>query len=307
VDLQPLISDIVTAHRERCFWMDQRIALDNNLHAYLRLNMGWKKKLPRHEGDRIKAAAKRVVELGVRYKRDLAKAIKKSGGNEDQGLVDTNDVNYRNVPMPPELAPYAGVVLDMLAIREIPVSRELEPTEQMLALAKQLPVWPLVKDWRGFGELSLAIIVAEQAGEECGGLDRFPTKGKFFIRMGVGVKDGIRQGGLPKGAPKALWEKHKYNRRRRSRSWQIASSMLMLGNERFRALYDTRKAYEVEVAQAVGLIIRPSAKIPKKGAEKYRSLKHIDLRARRWAEQHILCDLWRAWNRAQKLAGEDHR
>lgn len=299
-ELDALIGDITTAHRERCFWMKARIQLDNQLQAFLRLQMGWHKGLAPPESKRIKDEAKRVVALGERYRRDVAKAAKKSVGKEDQMSLG-DDAQDGHVPLPADLADYAPIVLPTLAIREVPALNEGEPKKRMEELARQLPVWSQVREWRGFGAISLATIVAE-VGKR---LDVFPTKGKLNKRLSIGVIDGIRQGGLRKTASKDDWKKHAYNPQRRSRMSVIGVNMLRLGNPRFRALYDSRKIYEIAAAEAAGLTVLPAAKIPKANAERYRSLKHVDLRARRYAEQHIVYDVWRAWHRAHAPVGKE--
>ena len=298
-ELTALIAEIVTAYRERCFWMKCRMQLDNQLLAYLRIQMGWEKASPA-ERKRMKQAAVDVVALGEQYRRDVVKA-KKSTGNEDHRSSGDIALAYR-VPLPAELVPYAGVVLDGLACRDFPAIREAEATKRLAALTRRLPVWALVKPWRGFAEGSLATIVGE-AGRS---LDQFPDRGRLLKWLSIGVIDGIRQGNLPRSASAEEWQRHGYSPQRRSRITTISSSMLRTSNPRYRALYDARKAYEIARAEAAGLIIAPADKIPKSHPERYRSLKHIELRARRYAEQHIVIDVWRAWHQAHKSVEADH-
>ena len=56
-----------------------------------------------------------------------------------------------------------------------------------------------------------------------------------------------------------------------------------------------RKEYERTTAAAQGLTVCPAAKIPKKGAELFRSDGHVHNRAKRYMEKRLMRDLWRAW------------
>lgn len=286
-----IVDAIVARHRERNYWMEHRKRNMNSLGDQLRRQMGWSLAEPPAVRKAIEQRATEIVTLGQRYLRDAARVAKKAGGGEDHGGGGNH---LRSVPLPPAVAPYAEIVLTTLMLGERPLAIEETHAAEMERLAQQLPVWERVKDWPQFGPLALAIIVAEAAGEHSLGLGDFPTKGKLFKRLGLAVIDGVRQGGLRKGVPKKEWERHGYSRIRRSRVW-TATTWLVVKNPRYRALYLARKEYETLRAEAEGLKIAPAAKVPKARAAEYRTLGHIDHRARRFAEKHFLCDLWRAW------------
>lgn len=290
------IEAIIVAHRQRNYWMEARKRQDLSLGAYLRSTLGWSMTLPKAESDRIKTQAKTIVALGEKYIRDtrrmMAKAAKDSAGSEGQKMNVVT--HFIAVPLPVELEPFADIVLDTIAMRASADNREAHYTAQMEDLVETLPVWKTVKDWRGVGPLGVAIIVAE-AGRD---LNCYATKGKIFKRLGLAVLAGVRQGGLPKSASKEAWIEHAYPRQRRSRVWTVATSVLLAKNERYTTIYHDRKAYERAAAEAIGLTVAPSAKIPKKRAAEFRSLGHIDNRARRYAEKKLICDIWRAWRAA---------
>lgn len=275
VPLDETIIAIRAAHRERCFWMEQRKRADLTLGAYLRSALGWSPVIPAAEREAIRKEAARLIAAGEKFVK----------------------AEMRGKPIPrPDLGAHFGVVTGQLEGRlRLGGYDDLEAaaTQTMEREAKALPVYGWAAQQRGLGALGLAIIVGE-----AGDLANYATKGKLFKRLGLAVIDGKRQGGLGKNAPKAEWIAHGYSPKRRSRIWTIGASVLMSGNTHYREIYLDRKAYEVAVAEAEGLIVAPSAKIPAKDKDKYRSLKHVDNRARRYMEKRLIHDLWKAWRAA---------
>lgn len=156
--------------------------------------------------------------------------------------------------------------------------RDIEKTclKQMEKLARELPVWASFgKAVRGFGAGSLAVIIAE-----AGDLFNYPKKGHLWKRMGLAVIDGVRQGGLKKGASADAWIEHGYNASRRSRVWNIGDSLIK-GNRggKYRTLYLKHKAIERERAPDMTKL-------------------HAYRRAQRYMEKRLLQDLLQAWKRA---------
>jgi hypothetical protein len=135
--------------------------------------------------------------------------------------------------------------------------------------AESLPVWQFAKDIRGFGALSLGTIVGE-----AGDLANYPTKSKLWKRMGVGLLDGRRQGNPGTGADADEWIRHGYKPARRALLWQIGANLIMLNNGDYRALYLSRKDFEL--------------------ARGFKKL-HAHNRAKRYMEKRLLRDLWQAW------------
>jgi hypothetical protein len=268
--LAPIVAGIRRKHRERVFHMEQRKRADLALLAHLRMVLGWSKALPAAERERIKARAQALVEMGER---------------EARGKPAGTDADY---------AEWKATILATIASRAPHDALEAEAKKQMEALAKQLPVWPWVESVRGFGAVSLAVIVAE-----AGDLSHYDNPARLWKRMGLAVMDGVRQGGLSKTASKAAWIAHGYNRQRRALVFVIGDS-LVKGNADgpYRALYLARKELERQKAEAAGLTVAPAAKIPAKRASEFMSEGHVHRRAQRVMEKRLLRDLWSEWRRA---------
>jgi hypothetical protein len=269
--LAPTIAGIRRKHRERVFHMEQRKRSDLALLAHLRMVLGWSKALPAAESERIKAHAQALVEMGE---------------CEAKGRPAEADAAYTE---------WQPTILATIASRAPHDKIEAAAKKQMEALAKQLPVWPWVESVRGFGAVSLAVIVAE-----AGDLSNYDNPAKLWKRMGLAVMGGVRQGGLPKTASKAAWIEHGYNRQRRSLVFVIGESLIK-GNADgpYRTLYLARKELERQKAEAMGLTVAPAAKIPAKRAAEFMSEGHVHRRAQRAMEKRLLRDLWSNWGRAE--------
>jgi hypothetical protein len=242
--LAPLIDEIRAYHRERCMAMEQRKRIDLGLGSYLRTSLGWRLDLPEKERNRIKTQAARLM----------------AGKETSERFADIISAT--------ELA------------REPFEAIEDRAVEEMTARAEQLPIWATFGEpIKGFGPMSLAVILAE-----AGDLSNYSNHSKLWKRMGLAVIDGLRQGGLPKGAGADEWIIHAYNRKRRSKVWNIGDALIK-GNKdgRYRTAYLTRKAYEV-------------ARDPEiKPIKAHR-------RAQRYMEKRLLRDLWKAWRAGSGLA-----
>lgn len=235
-----IIAEIRTWYRQRCFAMEQRKRLDLALGAFVRMVLGWSKAKP--EAER-KAIAAQAAEL-----------IKDASGSEWEGMI----------------AASKGASLPFEQI-------EIIAKKNMARLAVQLPVWQAFGEQiRGFGDVSLAVIVAE-----AGDLSNYPDHSKLWKRMGLAVMDGVRQGGLKKGANKDLWIEHGYNPLRRSRMWNIGDTLIKVNrNGEYRTAYLNRKAYELARAPEM-------------------TPMQAHRRAQRYMEKRLLKKLWQAWRRAK--------
>ena len=273
----PIIAQIREYHRVRCFAMEQRKRLDLALGSLLRLVLGWSLALPEAERTRIKARALALIKLGT----EEAKAIKK------KTPFETDEPDYLK---------WRDTILSSIGAREPFKDLEKNAAKEMERLARQLPVWEWCEPIRGFGPVSLAVIVGE-----AGDLSNYPRKGHLWKRMGLAVIGDIRQGGLKKTAAKEEWIVHGYNRQRRSRVWNIGDSLIKgNGDGDYRRVYLERKAYERDRAEAAGLTVAPAAKIPKGRTAEFMSEGHIHRRAQRIMEKRLLRDLWQAWRRASE-------
>lgn len=265
--LSDTIAEIRYWHRQRVYAMEQRKRANLSLAAFLRTALGWSKALPDADRKRINAQALALIDMGEK------EAKGKPLDAEEPAYLEWRDV-----------------ILASLAARAPFEAIESRAENEMGALAKSLPVWTEFGDpVRGFGAVSLAIIVAE-----AGDLSDYPKKGHLWKRMGVAVLDGIRQGGLRKTASADDWIAHGYNRQRRSRMWNIGDALIKNG-EYYREVYLARKEYERKRAEANGLTVAPSAKIPAGRKDEFMSDGHIHRRAQRYMEKRLLRDLWQAW------------
>jgi hypothetical protein len=269
-DLAETIAGIRSAHRERCYAMDQRKRADLSLLAYLRMVLGWSKALPDAERKRIAEQAKALVAFG-----DAA-----AKGRP----VDIDEPAYL------DLEP---IITASLMARSPFDAVEKSATKEMERLAKTLPAWEWADTVKGLSARSLAVIVGE-----AGDLSAYPEKGHLWKRMGLAVMGDVRQGGLRKGASKDDWIAHGYNAKRRSHMFVIGDVLVKVGDH-YRAVYLARKDYERQRAEAMGLTVAPAAKIPKARAAEFMSDGHVHKRAQRYMEKRLLRDLWQAWRRAE--------
>jgi hypothetical protein len=262
------IIDLIRAkHRERCFAMDQRKRLDLALGAFLRLMMGWRKDLPEAERKAIAA--------------------------EVSGMMDDGG------------GPWAEVIAAS-RIGSAPFEKiEGDAKKEMARLAKQLPAWETFgTKHRGFGEVSLAVIIAE-----AGDLSNYATHSKLWRRMGMapysreGVTKSGKQWRVEGGLSDKDWTAFGYSPKRRSAMYVIEDSLYRQQGF-YREVYLKRKEYLRSRAARNGLAVAPSAKIPAKSRDEFVSLGHIDQDAKRYMGKRLLRDLWKAWRRAITAVAE---
>lgn len=221
------------------------------------------------------------------WRKDLPKAERDAIANRAKAIAGGDDGDHA----------FAQIVRASAASREHWDEIEAQQTREMKRLAKTLSVWSeFGQAVNGFGELGLAIIVGE-----AGDLSNYPDKGKLWKRLGLALVDGVRQGGLTKSAPAAEWIKHGYSAQRRSRIWTLGDALKKKSGE-YRDVYLARKVYERERAEAEGLTVCESAKIPAKRRNEFMSLGHIDRRAQRYMEKRLIRDLWNAWRACEGVS-----
>lgn len=234
--------------------------------------------LLRAEGDltrRIKAICRRSVGYGT----FLPAAEAKPRMAEAKALYEAIEKG--------EATTIAIVAMPLISARET-ISENLRHIERDLVKAvKQLPVYEtFVVPINGFGAIGLAQIVGE-----AGDLGEYANPAKLWKRMGVGLVGDERQ---RKHTDKEKAAAHGYSPKRRSVMFVIGDSLLKKQNA-YKDLYDARKVYEIQKAEAAGLTVVPAAKIPKGKEALYRSQGHVHNRSKRYAEKRLLRDLWRAW------------
>ena len=292
--LETITAGIRSAHRRRVYAMEQRKRADLALLSFLRSQLGWRRDLPEAERDAISETAKTIASLGekeVATNRKIAKATE--AGKKTPEPFATDSAAYHE---------WRDMILATIAGREAFDKIEDVTTQAMEELARKLPVYPwFAENVFATQAKSLAVIVGD-----AGDLAIYSNPAKLWKRMGVGVIEGVRQGGLSKTAAKEAWIEHGYNRMRRSRMWNIGDALIKNAGGKYREVYLARKEYERTKAEALGLIVAPTAKIPKDKtkAAGYRSDGHIHRRAQRFMEKALLKDLWQAWRRSVHHSGD---
>jgi len=233
-----LIDDIRAWHRKRCYYLKQHLRARNGLSAEVRRGLGWS--------------------------RELSKSERKKMGRQASALIDKlgKDSDWEDM-----------IAMTLVAIKPLE-DVEHKCKKRVAKLAAQLPVWKSFgESIRGFGANSLGVIIGE-----AGDLSNYANPCKLWKRMGLGLVDGIRQGGLPKNASKEEWIKHGYNPCRRSRMWNIGDALIKGNREgKYRTLYLSQKD---------------------KYLQRGWSRKHADDAAQRYMEKRLLRHLWQAWRRA---------
>ncbi|MBK5958114.1 hypothetical protein CCR97_08270 [Rhodoplanes elegans] len=268
--------------------MEQRKRSNAALGAYLRTALGWRKDAPAEERKAIEALAKDLIICGKLGAKAAA--------------LKTPKQNHHELAGSPEYKRFAKIISASIKARAPWDAIESESVKALEVLAEQLPVWAAFgAEIRGFGLKSLATIVGE-----AGDLSNYATVAKLWKRMGVGVVNGKRQGGLAKSASKDEWIEHGYNRQRRSRMWNVGKALIYAGGE-YADLYRARKEVERQKAADEGLTVAPAGSIPKKRAAEFRSLGHIEKRAQRVMEKELLKRLWKAWRRASIQVNPEER
>lgn len=277
-ETQEVVDEIVAAHRQRVFLMKQRQRATLSVLAYLRTSLGWTKDAPLAVRNAIAKRAKTLMGIGE------AIYAGKTPKDEDAAYTDFDEV-----------------IQVTLKGMEAFGRAEDATTLKMKKLARRLPVWEAFgKDVKGFGEVSLAVIVGS-----AGNLSNYATDAKLWKRMGVavmGAGDGvadIRQGGLGSGASNQDWVDHGYNKMRRSSMYVIGDVLIKMTGGAYRDIYLRRKAQEVAKAEAEGLTVLPALAIPKGKAAEHRSEGVIHRRAQRYMEKRLLRHLHAAWRAAE--------
>lgn len=285
-DVATLCAEIRALHRNRAYAMDVRKSIDNQLGAYLRRQLGWRRDLPAADNAAVKARVAELVKTGETLMRFMAKPPKKPKP------IDGVDA--------PDFRANRDMILATLQARGAFDAVEKTAEAEMAARARLLPVWPWWSSHPGLAETGLAMIVGE-----AGDIGGYATHSKLWKRMGVAVMDGVRQGGLGKTAGAEAWIAHGYSKSRRSVLYQVGVPLVTMNkladgsDGRYRALYVARKPVERAKAEAAGLTVAPAASIPKKRREEFVAVGTIEKRARRYMEKRLLRDLWRAWRGAE--------
>lgn len=248
--------------RNRVFNMRQKNRLVQALGANLRLDFGWRRCEATDKTQcKINTAAMAEADRLLKYARSVFITGSK---------IDTT-----------------GVRLDMFDKWKVPLENTLRAAEifeeqqaliakMMVATLKRTPLAEFAEQTRGFGEISVAQLLAH-----VGDPTLQKSESSLIKRMGIACLEGKAQGRPGKGATADDWIAHGYNPSRRAIMFVIGDNLIRAGNDRYRAVYDRRKAIE-------------SAR-PDVGSK-----MHAHLRAHRKMESILLRDLYRFACRAAR-------
>lgn len=273
-ELAATVQRIVALHRQRQFAIEQTKRGDNATAALVRTILGYSLAMPAAERNAVVKRARAIID-----------ACEADAKGKPHDCAD------------PAFELVADSVMAWIGSRDGTWKQLRKQTEkQMEAIVTELPIWQDCDAVRGFGAMGLASLIGEAPGPDNLGPGAYDTPLKLRKRMGLSVLDGIRQGGLPKSAPKEAWIAHGYSRRRRSIMWNVGQALVKAGGS-WCEVYRERKADARAKAEALGLTVKPAGEIRKKEQAACISLGHIDRRGQRGMERRFLVWFWRRWRK----------
>lgn len=277
-DLTPIIDEIRAWHRQRCYAMECRKVADLRLGAHLRIELGWSKDLPQTERDKIKNQAIGLIALGEKI--------------VDGKATGAGDAVF---------AKFSTIIVSSINSRALWDEIEVNAKKEMERLAKLLPVWVAWGEGvRGFGAVSLAVIVGE-----AGDLSKYPKKSHLWKRMGLAVIDGVRQGGLRKGASAEAWKAQKYSPPRRSRMWNVGDTMLKAQVRKIKDEAGEDTGERTSLGEYGATYLARKAYVLARNPDMTPMHAHRD--SQRIMEKRLLLNLWQAWRRAISCTSEKAR
>jgi hypothetical protein len=272
-----LIAGIRRFHRDRCFMMDTRKVVDLRLGAHLRRVLGWRMDLPEAERKAIAAEASRVMEDGD--------------------------------------GPYEKMIAASHAAREIFAENEEAARKEMAKLAALLPVWESFgKAIRGFGEVSLAVIVAE-----AGDLSDYDSDAKLWKRMGLAPGQNRVPPGLSREDRAKAWITRGYSPKRRSQMWNVGAALIKAQVRVVKDADGKDTGERIAIGKYGEVFLRRKLHTQQTHREWWRdkdgnpkldpktgrpTSDHGNKDAQHYMEKRLLRDLWRAWRRADPHVAE---
>lgn len=243
----------------------------------------------------------RMIQRWQRAENGLvlqAKAICRAWTEGDKAAADKLFDAFRqgkgtDIQLELALLPFGRAIDEFLPLKEGLV-------KEMAKLARELPAYEWVKGVKNFGDKSFATIIGE-----AGDLSNYSTHSKLWRRMGMApfTKNGRTRSGkqwkVEGGLNADDWAEFGYSGRRRSTMFVIEGCLFRGGPYRDVAL--SRKAFLRARAETEGLMVAPSAKIPKGERTRYISDGQIHQQAMHYMGKRLLRDLWKAWRRADTL------
>jgi hypothetical protein len=278
-NLSPLIDELISLQRERLFMIRTKNRMMNSTVAYVRRFLDWKPDMTEAERSKINAKALSIVQ----------KVEKGVSPSDDERYV-TIKCQHLILAAQKARAPFENsLTAAMIEMPDGTIGPGIE--RQMEKLAKKLPVWSWASEVKGFGPLSLAVIIAET-----GDLSNYSNPGKVWKRMGVAPYKGKaaktwRSSG---GLTAQEWVDFGYKPARRSELYQRQDPLLK---------HQIRKVKDEEGNDTGERIAGPYGKVylDRKKYELDRDPNMSKMwahnRAARYMEKRLLKHLWQAWRR----------
>lgn len=198
-----LLASIDAQQKIRTFCIKSQSRCDRSMEALIASSLGYVNALSEKERKELFRRAAAIRE-----------AVEKGG--------DVHSIIARDGQFPCDISALYPLILANAAARKLFDDRRDAAEKAMRQMARQLPVWSAwAKDVRGFGELGLALIVAE-AGKTHD-LGAFSSKEKLWLMLGLAVFNGERQ---QRKTSKSEAELHRFSPRRRAEIWVIGDVLL---------------------------------------------------------------------------------
>lgn len=264
-------SELQTLQRFRRYYIRAQSRSDRAVEALIANQMLYSTDLPKDDRLAIfRAAAKlrKTIE-------DSLRTNEPHGVEGPQGVFDTIRINY--------------------IVRAQYDQQRADYERRMKELARELPVWPWVKEQRGIAELGLAVIIAET-----GDLSNYSGPNKVWKRLGLACIDGHKQGSVPREvtgeARSEAWKKAGYNPQRRAEIWAFLDDVMC--RSQWRAAKMDDDGNEIEPAHALGPYGQVYADRKQWNLDRGWVKAHADRDARRIMAKRFIRDLWVAWQDA---------
>ncbi|MDB5848207.1 MAG: hypothetical protein JWP29_1959 [Rhodoferax sp.] len=252
-----ILSELFELQAQRSFCIKSQSRCDRSTEALIARSLGYNKE--QSEKDR-KAVWKQAS--AIRKMVESGEGLKKYGDRRDAAL---------SACLP--------IILTSARAREGWDNHRKHVEKRMRKLARSLPVWAFVEPIKGFGDLGLAIVIAET-----GDLSNYATKERVWKRLGLAVIEGERQQ-RKTGAEAAA--AHGYSPRRRSEIWALCSDSMFRHQWR-----GERDDVPAGPAGPYGEVYaRRKANTETRGWTP--GHRHND--ARRVMTKSLIEDLWKAW------------
>src|SRR6516164_3337603 len=278
-DVRDVVLSIRIAHRRRRYALKQQQGVDRRCEGYVRSNYtNWHPEMKDDDRERIH----KEVEAHLNRAR--------SGEHEDAGLIDL-----------------VRVTDEMRA----PVDRIRSQQEKLMEkLAAQLPGYDFVKSVSGAGGIGFATIVAECSGldrvtGEITTLDDYPHWMKVWKRLGFAPYEGFagstwkREKWRPRSLSSDEWIKNPF-------AGERYALMIMIADSLFRKQWQSAEKAGADEGKPTGPYGQCYA-----DRRRVTAVTHGD-----WSKQHshrdalrvmmkqYLKDLWSAWRKDSKTAGQ---